>query len=66
MYSDDVLNKDYHIIYTQTVHTTALDNKDDKRIQSFDGIHTYPYGLDIHLFNKLKTEIENKPIQLYY
>ena len=57
---------DYHIIYTQTVHKTALDNKDDKRIQSFDGIHTYPYGIDNHLFNKLKTENKNHPIQLYY
>ena len=33
---------DYHNIYTQTVHKAAQDNKDDKRIQSFDGIHTYP------------------------
>ena len=64
--SQQIFKSDYHNIYTQTVHKTALDNKDDKRIQSFDGIHTYPYGIDNHLFNKLKTEIKNKPIQLYY
>ena len=64
--SQQRFKSDYHNIYTQTVHKTALDNKDDKRIQSFDGIHTYPYGIDNHLFNKLKTEIKNKPIQLYY
>ena len=33
---------DYHKIYTQSVHKTALNNKDDKRIQSLDGITTYP------------------------
>ena len=64
--SQQSFKSDYHNIYTQTVHKTALDNKDDKRIQSFDGIHTYPYGIDNHLFNKLKTENKNHPIQLYY
>ena len=53
-------------VHIMPVHKTALDIKDDKRTQSFDGIHTYPYGIDNHLFNKLKTEIKNKPIQLYY
>ena len=57
---------DYHNIYTQIVHKTALNNKDDKRIQSFDGIHTYPCGIDKHLLNELETKIKNKPIQLYY
>ena len=57
---------DYHNIYTQTVHKAALDNKDDKRILSFDGITTYPYGMAKDLLNELETEIRNKPIQLYY
>ena len=57
---------DYHNIYTQTVHKTALDNKDDKRILSFDGITTYPYGIDKDLINKLETDIRNKRIPLYY
>ena len=64
--SQQIFKSDYHNIYTQTVHKTALDNEDDKRIQSFDGIHTYPYGIDNHLFNELETNIKNKPIQLYY
>ena len=45
---------------------TALDNNYDKRIQSFAGIHTYPYGIDKDLINKLEAEIRNKPIQLNY
>ena len=39
---------------------------DDKRIQGFDGIHTYPIGIDNNLFNELETEIRNKPIQFYH
>ena len=57
---------DYHNIYTQTIHKTASDNKDDKRIQSFDGIHTYPYRIGKYLINKLEAEFRNKLIQLYY
>ena len=65
-WSQQIFKSDYHNIYTQTVHKTALDNKSDKRIQSFDGIRTYPYGIDNHLFNELETNIKNKPVQLYY
>ena len=57
---------DYHNIYTQTVHKTALNNRDDQKIQSFDGVHTYPYCTDKDLFKELETIIRNKPIQLYY
>ena len=64
--SQQRFKSDYHIIYTQTVHKNALNNKDDKRIQSFNGIATYPYGMDKDLINKLENEIKQKPIQLYY
>ena len=53
--SQQRFKSNYHNIYTQTVHKTALNNKDDKRIQSFDGIHTYPYGIDNELLLILKT-----------
>ena len=55
---------DYQNIYTQTVHKTALDNKDDKRKISFEGITTYPYGIDKDLINRLETNIKSKPIVL--
>ena len=64
--SQQRFKSDYHNIYTETVHKTALDNKDDKTIQSFDGIHTYPYGIDYHFFNASETKTKNKPIQMYY
>ena len=57
---------DHHTITTEEVNKIALSRKDDKRIQSFDGITTYPIGIDNDLFNELETEIKNKPTQLYY
>ena len=57
---------DHHIATTEEVNKIALSRKDDKRIQSFDGITTYPIGIDKDLLNELETEIRNKPIQLYY
>ena len=57
---------DLHNIYTQTVQKTALDNKDDKRIISFDGITAYPYGIDKELYEEFETRIKSNPIQLYY
>ena len=33
-----------HDVYTEKVHKIVLSGNDDKRIQTFDGIETYPYG----------------------
>ena len=60
------LKSDYHTITTEEINKTSLSRKDDKRIQSFDGIHTYPIRTDNDLFNQLELEIRNKPIQLYH
>ena len=57
---------DHHNIYTQTVHKTALDNKHDKRITSFDGITTYPHEINKELIDELETRTRSNPIQLYY
>ena len=57
---------DHHNISTQTVKKIALDNKDDKRLISFDGIHTYPYAIDKELLNEYESKIRSEPIQMYY
>ena len=57
---------DHHKIYTQSIHKVASNNKDDKRIQSFDGITTSPIGMDKDLIIKSEQEIRKNPIQLYY
>ena len=33
-----------HDVYTEEVNKIALSNNNDKRVQTFDGIETYPYG----------------------
>ena len=33
-----------HNVYTEEINKIALSSNDDKRLQTFDGIATYPYG----------------------
>ena len=37
-------NSDHHKVYTEEVNKIALSRDDDMRLQTFDGIETYPYG----------------------
>ena len=55
---------DHHQINTERVHKIALNNKDDKRIQSSDT--TYRIGLHQDFINESEQEIRERPIQLYY
>ena len=57
---------DHHIIPTEEINKIAFSRKYDKRIQSFDGIHTYTYGLDKDLLNDFELKIRSEPIQKYY
>ena len=57
---------DHHNITTEEINKIALSREDDKRIQSFDGIHTYPYAIDKELLNEYESKIKDKPIQMYY
>ena len=57
---------DYRVRTTEEINKIALSRKDDQRIQSFDGTHTHPIGIDNDLFNELETEIKSKPFQMYY
>ena len=35
---------EYHNVYTEEVNKIALNSNDDKRLQTFDRVTTYPYG----------------------
>ena len=35
---------DLHIVYTEEVNKIAISSNDDKRLQTFDKVTTYPYG----------------------
>ena len=36
-----------HDVYTEEVNKIALSSNDDKRLQTFDRIATYPYGTNV-------------------
>ena len=38
------LKRDSNNVYTQQINKIALSSNDDKRLQTFDKITTYPYG----------------------
>ena len=42
--SQQRFKSDYHKVYKEEVNKIALSSNDDKRIQTFDKIETYPYG----------------------
>ena len=51
LFSNDVIVKsqqrfrsDHHRVYTEEVNKIALSSNDDKRLQTYDRITTYPYG----------------------
>ena len=59
---------DHHIIYTEEINKVAISSNDDKRIQTFDRVTTYPYGTNV--FKVCENEILAKkkviPIKLHY
>ena len=42
--SQQRFKSDYHNVYTEKINKIALSSNDDKRLQTFDKITTYPYG----------------------
>ena len=42
--SQQRFESDYHNVYTEQINKVALSSNDDKRLQTFDKIITYPYG----------------------
>ena len=51
LFNDEIILKsqqrfksDHHKVYIEEVNKIALGRNDDKRLQTFDKITTYPYG----------------------
>ena len=42
--SQQRFRSDHHRVYTEEVNKIALSSNDDKRIQTYDKVTTYPYG----------------------
>ena len=45
--SQQIFGSDHHRMYTEEVNKIALSSNDDKKIQTYDKITTYPYGTNI-------------------
>ena len=52
------LKSDHHNAYTEEVNKIALNSNDDKRLQTFDRVITYPYGPNAYKVRE--TEILSK------
>ena len=42
--SQQRFKRDYHNVYTEQINKIALKSNDDKKLQTFDKITTYPFG----------------------
>ena len=42
--SQQRFKSNYHEVYTEEINKIALSSNDDKRLQTFDKVTTYPYG----------------------
>ena len=56
--SQQRFKRDYHNIYTEQINEIALSSNNDKRLQTFDKITTYPYGTNA--FKVCESEMLNK------
>ena len=45
----------HHDVYTEEVNKIALSSNDNKRLQTFDSVTTYPYGTNA--FNVCESEM---------
>ena len=51
---------DHHRVYTEEVNKIALNSNDDKRIQAFDKVNTYPYSTNVFMICKNEMLSKNK------
>ena len=69
LFNDEVIirsqqrfRSDHHKVYTEEVNKIALSSNDDKRIQTFDKVTTYPYGTNTFMVceNEMKYKLQKK------
>ena len=53
--SQQRFKSDHHKLYTEEVNKIAVSSNDDKRLQIFNEITTYPYGTNV--FQMCESEI---------
>ena len=58
--SQQIIRSKHHRVYTEEVNKIALSSNDDKRIQTFDKVTTYPYGPNVFGVCKNEMFLKNK------
>ena len=58
--SQQRFKSDHHRVYTEEVNKIALSSNDDKKIQTFDKVTTYPYGTNAFKVRELDTLLNEK------
>ena len=61
--SQQRFRSDHHRVYTEEVNKIALSSNDDKRIQTFDKVTTYPYGTNAFKACENEVLVKKKPKQ---
>ena len=58
----------HHKVYTEEVNKIAISTNDEKSLQTFDRITTYPYGSNAFKVCESEMLVKKKaiPIKLYY
>ena len=59
---------DHHKVYPEEVNKIALSSNDDKRLQTFNRITTYPYGTNVFKVceNEMMVKLKGEAIAMYY
>ena len=58
--SQQRFRSDHHRVYTEEVNKIALISNDDKRIQTFDKVTTFPYGTNVFKVCESEMLLKNK------
>ena len=58
--SQQRLKSDHHKVFTEEVNKIALSSNDDKRIQTFDKVTTFPYGTNVFKVCEDEMLLKNK------
>ena len=58
--SQQRFRSDHHKVYTEEVNKITLSSNDDKRIQTFDKVTTYPYGTNVFIACRNEMLLKNE------
>ena len=60
--SQEIFKSEAHNVYTEEINKIALSSNDDNRLQTFDRIKSYPYGINAERVSKIEP-LENLNIK---